>query len=124
MFATLIQVAIGGAIGSAARYALGVAVVRAAGPGFPLAIITVNVLGSLAMGFAVALLAQRGLTHLAPFVLAGLLGGFTTFSAFSLEAVTLVEQGAFDQAAVYVILSVGASMSGLYLGLYMARTLG
>ncbi len=123
MFATLLQVAIGGAIGSAARHALGVAVLRATGPGFPLSILTVNVLGSLAMGAFAALAAQRGLTHLSPLVLTGLLGGFTTFSAFSLETVAMLERGEAGQAAVYVLASVGASVGALYLGLYIVRAL-
>jgi hypothetical protein len=60
-------------------------------------------LGSFAMGLFVGLAAHRGLTHLSPFVATGILGGFTTFSAFSLEAVTLYERGALGLAAVYVI---------------------
>jgi CrcB protein len=77
------------------RYLTGIGVVRLFGhTAFPLGVLTVNVLGSFAMGLFVGLAAQRGLTHLSPFVATGILGGFTTFSAFSLETVTLYERGA------------------------------
>ena len=65
--------------------------------------------------------AQRGLAHLSPFVMVGLLGGFTTFSAFSLETVTLIERGQVSYALGYMALSVGLSVGGLALGLYAAR---
>ncbi len=121
MMASLLQVMIGGGVGAALRWSLGIAITRATGPGFPLAILTVNVLGSLMMGVFVVVAAHRGLTHLSPLVQTGLLGGFTTFSSFSLEAVTLMERGAVSQAAAYILLSVGASIGGLFLGLLMAR---
>ena len=121
MFLTVLQVAFGGALGASARYLAGVAVLRVAGPGFPLAIMGVNILGSFLMGVFVVWAAQRGLTHWAPFVMTGILGGFTTFSAFSLEAVTLWERGATGQAAAYVALSVVLSIGGLVLGLWLAR---
>lgn len=122
MMTTLLQVALGGAIGASLRYAVGLWVVRMVGQGFPLAIITVNILGSFLMGAFVVLAAQRGLTHLSPFVVTGLLGGFTTFSAFSLEAVTLYERGDVGQAAAYVAISVVGSVAALMLGLWLART--
>ena len=81
-----------------------------------------NVLGSFLMGVFVVAAAHRGLTHLSPLVMTGLLGGFTTFSAFSLEAVTLYERGDVGQAALYVVLSVGLSIAGLVAGLWIART--
>lgn len=90
---------------------------------FPLPILTVNVLGSFLMGVFVVVAAHRGLTHLSPLVMTGLLGGFTTFSAFSLEAVTLYERGDLGQAALYVVLSVGLSIAGLMAGLWVARGL-
>ncbi len=88
---------------------------------FPLAILTVNVIGSFLMGVFVVVAAHRGLTHLSPLVMTGLLGGFTTFSAFSLETVTLMERGQIGAAGLYVALSVGLSVAGLMLGLWMAR---
>lgn len=121
MIWTLSQVALGGAIGASARFVTGVGVLRLVGPGFPWAIITVNVLGSFLMGVFVVTAANRGLTYLAPFVMTGILGGFTTFSAFSLETVTLFERGQIGQAALYVALSVMLSIGGLVIGLWAAR---
>lgn len=121
MLATLFQVMIGGAIGSGLRWAAGLAVLRATGPGFPLAIIAVNILGSFLMGLFVVIAAQKSLTHMSPLVMTGLLGGFTTFSAFSLEAATLIERGQIGQAMGYVTLSVGGSLIGLFAGLWIAR---
>ena len=123
MFMTLLQVALGGAIGAAARYASGVGVARLFGvTGFPLGVLAVNILGSFLMGALVVWLARKGLTHLGPFLMTGILGGFTTFSAFSLEAVTLYERGALGQAALYVALSVGLSIGGLFAGLWLMRS--
>ncbi|MEX0369625.1 MAG: fluoride efflux transporter CrcB [Tateyamaria sp.] len=122
MFSTLSLVALGGAIGAALRWLTGVAVLRALGPSdFPVAIITVNVIGSFLMGVFVVAAAQRGLTHLSPFVMTGVLGGFTTFSAFSLGTMTLIERGQMGAASLYILLSVGLSIGGLALGLMLAR---
>lgn len=121
MFGTFLQVALGGAIGASARWALGLAIVRVQPGAFPLAILTVNVLGSAAMGFLAVWLAQRSALHLAPFVLTGVLGGFTTFSAFSLEVLTLYERGQVAAALAYVALSVVLSVGGLALGVWAAR---
>jgi len=90
---------------------------------FPFAILTVNVVGSFLMGVFVVAAAHKGLTHLSPFVVTGLLGGFTTFSAFSLEAVTLYERGDLAGAALYVSASVVLSILGLMAGLWIARGL-
>lgn len=118
----MLLVACGGAIGSALRFLSGVAVLRLTGPqDFPLAIMSVNVIGSFLMGVFVVAAAHKGLTHLNPFVMTGVLGGFTTFSAFSLETVTLMERGAIGQAGLYVALSVGLSIVGLMAGLWLAR---
>ena len=122
MIWTVSQVALGGAIGAAARFLTGVAITRAFGAtGFPLGVITVNIVGSFLMGAFVVYAAQRGLTHLSPFVMTGVLGGFTTFSAFSLEAVTLFERGQVAQAALYVGLSVVCSIGALALGVWATR---
>jgi fluoride exporter len=122
MISTVSLVALGGAIGASLRYLTGVGVFRLFGhQEFPLAIITVNVIGSFLMGVFVVLAAQRGLTHFAPFVMVGVLGGFTTFSAFSLETITLIERGAVAQALLYVAISVGVSIAALALGLFLAR---
>ena len=122
MFSTVFLVALGGAIGAALRFLSGVAVLRLTGPAeFPLAIIGVNVVGSFLMGVFVVTAAHKGLTHLNPFVMTGVLGGFTTFSAFSLETVTLMERGDYGAAGLYVALSVGLSIVGLMAGLWLAR---
>ncbi|MFC3614588.1 fluoride efflux transporter CrcB [Lutimaribacter marinistellae] len=122
MILSLSHVALGGAVGASLRYLAGVALFRLTGAQpFPLAILSVNVLGSFAMGVFVVIAAHRGLTHLSPLVMTGLLGGFTTFSAFSLEAVTLWERGDMIQSALYVALSVGLSIGALVAGLLLAR---
>ena len=122
MMKTLIMVALGGSIGASMRYLWGVSVMRLGGTtDLPVAIVTANVLGSFLMGAFVVLAAHRGLTYLSPFVMTGLLGGFTTFSAFSLETVTLLERGHFGLAGLYVALSVGLSIAGLMLGLWVMR---
>ncbi|PWG18584.1 fluoride efflux transporter FluC [Salibaculum griseiflavum] len=123
MLITMLQVALGGAIGSAARFAAGVAIARGFGAGgFPLGVLTVNILGSFLMGAFVVFLGQRGLTALNPFLMTGLLGGFTTFSAFSLETLTLVERGALGQAGLYVGLSVAGSLLAIAAGVCAMRS--
>ena len=122
MISTVSLVALGGAIGAACRYLMGVGVMRLAGPSeFPVAVLSINVIGSFLMGVFVVVAAQKGLTYLSPFVMTGILGGFTTFSAFSLEAVTLMERGQIAAAGAYVGLSVALSIGGLMLGLWIAR---
>ncbi|XDA98842.1 fluoride efflux transporter CrcB [Sulfitobacter sp. LCG007] len=122
MISTLSLVALGGACGAMLRYLFGIAAVRLFGlTAFPLGIIGVNILGSFLMGAFVVLAAQKGLTHLAPLVSIGFLGGFTTFSSFSLETVTLIERGEIGYAAAYVLLSVGVSVLALALGMWALR---
>jgi len=124
MFQNVLHVALGGAVGAALRYLTGVGMFRLLGPqDFPLAIITVNVLGSFLMGVFAAVAARHGLIHLAPLVMTGLLGGFTTFSAFSLETVTLLERGQTGHAMAYVAVSVFSSIGALALGLWVVRGL-
>ena len=121
MLITTLQVALGGAIGAALRFLTGVGILRLVGPGFPIAVMGMNIFGSFVMGLFVVLATQRGIVQLSPFVMVGLLGGFTTFSAFSLEAVSLFERGAMGQALAYVVMSVVLSIGGLMLGLMIAR---
>jgi CrcB protein len=122
MMMTLSMVALGGAVGASLRWLWGVAFLRATGPTeFPVAIMGANILGSFLMGVFVVAAAQRGLTHLSPLVMTGLLGGFTTFSAFSLETMTLIERGQISSAVLYMGLSVGLSVGALALGLVLAR---
>ncbi|PID35599.1 MAG: fluoride efflux transporter CrcB [Rhodobacterales bacterium] len=121
MLMNLLQVALGGALGAMARYLTTTSVTRLIGHGFPLGTMVANVLGGLAMGALVVILAHRQATHFAPFLITGLLGGFTTFSAFSLDAVTLFERGQTGAAALYVGASVGLSIAALWAGMYLTR---
>ena len=123
MFLTLSQVALGGALGATMRYLTNVGVMRTLGPGFPFSTMIVNVAGSFLMGFLVVLMAKKGGNVFAPFVLTGLLGGFTTFSAFSLDALTLWERGEAPLAFAYVAGSVLLSLAAIAVGLFVARTL-
>lgn len=124
MGSTLLQVACGGALGATLRWMWGAALLRALGPTpLPLAILSANILGSALMGAFVALAAHRGLTHLSPLVMTGFLGGFTTFSSFSLETVTLIERGQTGLAVAYVALSVGLSVGALAAGMLAMRAL-
>lgn len=114
----------GGALGAMARYGTSVLITRWWQGSFPLATILVNVLGSLLMGVLIGILARftPGWANEARlFVAVGVLGGFTTFSTFSLDAITLLERGAFGQAATYMLISVVVCLAGLYLGLLLTR---
>jgi len=121
MLTSLLHVALGGALGASARYLVGVGAIRLLGHGFPWATLVVNVLGSLVMGALVVLLAQKDATRLAPLLMTGLLGGFTTFSAFSLDAVTLYERGQVGAAAGYVAVSVVFSIGALFAGMTLMK---
>lgn len=122
MIPTVIQVALGGAIGAAARYGVGVALFRQ-GATFPVGVLVANIIGCFAMGLVVVYLGHKSLSHLNPFLMTGILGGFTTFSAFSLEAYTLFERGAVGHAAIYVLVSVALSLAGLVAGVFLMRGL-
>ncbi|MGB7318845.1 MAG: fluoride efflux transporter CrcB [Planktotalea sp.] len=114
-------VALGGALGSSLRYLMGLALLKAVPMSFPIGVLPVNVIGSFVMGLFVVFAHHKGFGAANLFVMTGLLGGFTTFSAFSLEAVTLMERGHLGQAALYVGLSVVLSILGLMAGLAIAR---
>lgn len=122
MFVTLLHVALGGALGASARYLTGLAALRLLGAGFPWGTVIVNIVGSFAMGLLVVTLAQLGATRFAPLLMTGLLGGFTTFSAFSLDAVTLFERGDAFEAVLYIVASVLLSLAALCAGLLIARS--
>jgi fluoride exporter len=123
MIWTLTQVAIGGALGAVARFGTTHAFGRMLGTDFPYGTAFVNIFGSFVMGVLFVWLDTRGLTHHAPLLLAGLLGGFTTFSAFSLEAFRLWESGGVALAAVYVLGSVVLSIMALALGVMTLRAI-
>ncbi|MGH1578441.1 fluoride efflux transporter CrcB [Planktotalea sp.] len=114
-------VALGGALGSSLRYLAGLALTRVFAVNYPMGVWPVNILGSFLMGAFVVYAHHKGYTVANLFVMTGLLGGFTTFSAFSLEAVTLIERGQLAHAALYVGLSVVLSILGLMAGLAVAR---
>jgi CrcB protein len=118
---TLLQVALGGAAGSVARFLVTAGTARAFGAGFPAGTLAVNVAGSFAMGVLFVLLTREG--RLSPLLMTGVLGGFTTFSAFSLDAFTLWDRGAWTAAAAYVVLSVVLSLAGLVAGILLTRGL-
>lgn len=119
----LLLVSLGGAAGSALRYLVGTAVTAWTGGGFPWATLAVNVTGSLAMGICFQLLAAREASAMQLLLMTGFLGGFTTFSAFSLEAVQLWTRGAAMQSLAYGAASVTVSIAALVLGLWLARML-
>lgn len=116
-------VAFGGALGSVARYFASGFVMRLLGMNFPFGTLAVNIFGSFIMGFLVEALALKfNLTPtLRGFLTVGILGGFTTFSAFSLEVALLIERSTYALAAVYVISSVALSVGALFLGLFLGR---
>ena len=122
----ILYVALGGAIGASLRHLVNVASLKWFGPGFPWGTFTVNILGSLAMGIFVELLTRRlgGSQELRLFVATGLLGGFTTFSAFSLDVVGLWDRGAASTAVIYAAGSVVLSVAALFAGLALARAIG
>lgn len=116
-------VALGGGIGAGLRHLVNLGALRALGPSFPWGTLAVNIVGSLAMGLLVGVLAARvqASAELRLFAATGVLGGFTTFSAFSLDAVTLFERGQAGSALVYVAASVILSIAALMLGLALMR---
>ncbi len=121
MIWTLAQVALGGALGSLARFAVQAGGVRLFGPGLPLGTLAVNLLGALLIGALFVWLTERAMMRAAPFVMAGVLGGFTTFSAFSLDALLLWERGQAALAAGYVLVTVIGTLAAVVLGAWLAR---
>lgn len=121
MFQTLLIVAFGGALGASSRYIVNISLPRLLGHGFPYATMAVNVAGSLLMGVLVVVLAEKSGNRFAPFLMTGVLGGFTTFSAFSLDALTIWERGQGLLAAGYVLGSVALSLLGIVAGMALAR---
>ena len=124
--AVALSVAAGGALGAVLRWLVGALALRLLGPGLPFGTLAVNLLGAFAMGLAAALLLERAgpaAARLAPFLMTGVLGGFTTFSAFALEALTLIERGRAGLALLYMAGSVGLAVLALWAGLALARAL-
>jgi fluoride exporter len=114
----------GGAIGAMARFGYASLGARLWPSSFPHTTLAINVAGSLAMGLLVGLLARTlppWQNEVRLFLAVGVLGGFTTFSAFSLDAVSLIERGQLGAASLYALLSVVLSIAALYLGLVIMR---
>lgn len=120
---TVLSIAIGGALGAVSRYALSSQITHWTGAGFPWGILIVNVLGCFAMGVIaeLAALTWNMSPELRAFLTTGILGGFTTFSAFALDAAVLTERGDLAGAALYVSLSVLGSIAALFAGLATVR---
>lgn len=114
---------LGGGIGAALRHGVNLAVARLLGSGFNYATMFENVSGSVVMGLLVGYFAFEGTIpqHWRLFLTTGILGGYTTFSAFSLDTILLYERGELGLAALYVIASVALSIGGLLAGLLLMR---
>ncbi|TAJ70523.1 MAG: fluoride efflux transporter CrcB [Phenylobacterium sp.] len=123
---TLLLVAAGGATGAVARYLLGVQAMRSLGYAWPYGTFVANILGGFLMGVLAGVLALRGGADQEKWRLllgVGVLGGFTTFSAYSLEVALMVERKAYGQAALYSLGSVVLSILALFAGLLLMRRL-
>ena len=116
-------VALGGGLGAVARFACGQVALKLLGPDFPFGTLLVNAVASLLMGVLIGVLALRidGHPEIRLFLAVGVLGGFTTFSTFSLDTVVLVERGAMASAALYVLGSVIVSIVFLFGGMRAMR---
>jgi CrcB protein len=115
---------LGGGLGAALRHAINLATARAFGPAFPYSTLTINITGSLVMGLIAGYFAFKGdaAQNWRLFLTTGILGGYTTFSAFSLDAALLYERGELGLAALYIGASVVVSILGLFAGLALARS--
>lgn len=124
----IIMIAMGGACGAVCRYVAGYGLERLAflPSHWPIGILFVNILGSLLLGFIaeVYLLKEPVSQAIKAFAVIGFLGGFTTFSAFSLDLVLMIERGALITALSYALISVMGGILALFLGLYAARLMG
>lgn len=119
----LLAIAVGGALGSVFRFIVSTNVHRVMGKDFPYGTLTVNVLGSLLMGFLFIMLVERQISsiELRSGVLFGLLGAFTTFSSFSFETLALLESGDFGKALINVLMSVTCCLLATWIGLGIGR---
>ncbi len=119
----VLNIALGGAIGAVMRFLVATGVHRAFGQGFPYGTLTVNTVGSLAMGFLYVWLIER--TGLPPawraLLMTGFLGGFTTFSAFSIESLQLIQTGELGKAALNILLNVLLCLLAAWAGVMIGR---
>ncbi len=123
LYLSILLVGIGGAGGAGGRFLVGRGMAALSGPamGWPAATLAINIGGSLAMGVLTGVLARSGPAEPWRLLLGvGVLGGFTTFSAFSLELAQLIRDGATVAAALYALASVGGGLGALFLGLWLA----
>ena len=123
MMAKLAAIAIGGAAGSVLRYGVSQGIHTLVGRGFPWGTLVVNSLGSLLIGFLFVYLVERSAVSevLRAALFIGLLGGFTTFSTFSLETLVLIEEASYFKAVVNIFISVVLCLGGAWLGMTLAR---
>src|SRR5689334_6610259 len=116
---------VGGGLGASLRHAVNMAAAKVFGTAFPYGTFIINISGSIVMGLIAGYLAFKGeaTQHWRLFLMTGILGGYTTFSAYSLDAALLYERGEFPLAALYVVGSVVLSIAGLFAGLALIRHL-
>ncbi|MEH3092507.1 MAG: fluoride efflux transporter CrcB [Agrobacterium cavarae] len=121
----ILLVAIGGAIGSVGRYLVGLWATRLAGPSFPWGTLTVNVVGAFAIGLLVEMVARRfdASNEMRAFIVTGILGGFTTWSSFTLDTMVLFERGEVGLSALYLLASLLVSFAAIFAGLALGRAL-
>ncbi|WP_020401272.1 fluoride efflux transporter CrcB [Kordiimonas gwangyangensis] len=121
----LLAVAMGGALGAVSRHYVAGQILRMTGPGFPYGTMVVNILGSLLMGLMITAFAVKfeASQELRGFLTVGLLGGFTTFSTYSLETAMLIERGDWTSAALYAFGSMAVGLVALFAGIWLGRVL-
>jgi fluoride exporter len=117
----ILSIAAGGALGAVLRYVFNAQIMAMWGGAFPMGILVVNAVGCLAMGLAAGALSHMGSTEFRAFLTTGVLGGFTTFSAFAYDAAYLTETGRPEMAALYVGASVALALAGVFAGLWLGR---
>ena len=125
MMTTILAIAFGGAIGSVARYGMNLYSEHLVGLEFPYGIFLTNVIGSLAIGICFVLIVERPVINdiWRSILMIGFLGGFTTFSTFSLQSIELIQAGRTVEAFVYILGSLALSILGCWLGIVAARAL-
>jgi fluoride exporter len=124
-FVVMAAVAVGGAVGSVARYLIAGWIQSAAWQGFPFGIFVVNVSGGFVMGLLTELMALKFNVSLPvrAFLTTGVLGGYTTFSTFSLDSALLIQRGAIPSAVMYIVGSAVFSILALFAGLWIVRAI-
>ena len=120
---TFVAVAVGGALGAVSRYSFGLVALALIGNRFPWATLGVNVIGSFLIGLAAVLIGDRIVVGelWRPLIIVGFLGAFTTFSAFSLDTLLLLQQGNYNTALAYMLGSVALCLGGTVSGMQLAK---